>query len=86
MKIELKTAPKTFTEKEFIACFYDDENIFYEGLPEQYQKAIINKAVSYTHLRAHVTVIDLVCRLLLAKNKKKKTNILLLTPYYNTIY
>ncbi|HOE63525.1 MAG TPA: leucyl aminopeptidase family protein [Candidatus Sumerlaeota bacterium] len=43
MKIELKTAPKTFTEKEFIACFYDDENIFYEGLPEQYQKAIINK-------------------------------------------
>ena len=32
--------------------------------------------VSYTHLRAHETVLDLVCRLLLEKkkeNKKKKT-------------
>ena len=29
------------------------------------------KPVSYTHLRAHETVLDLVCRLLL---EKKKTN------------
>ena len=29
-------------------------------------------AVSYTHLRAHETVLDLVCRLLLEKTKKKK--------------
>eukprot|EP00657_Telonema_sp_P-1_P002318 TRINITY_DN15410_c0_g1_i1.p1 TRINITY_DN15410_c0_g1~~TRINITY_DN15410_c0_g1_i1.p1 ORF type:complete len:105 (-),score=60.74 TRINITY_DN15410_c0_g1_i1:21-335(-) len=29
--------------------------------------------VSYTHLRAHETVLDLVCRLLLEK-KKKRTN------------
>src|SRR5665811_2524338 len=29
-------------------------------------------AVSYTHLRAHETVLDLVCRLLLEKKKKKK--------------
>ena len=28
------------------------------------------KAVSYTHLRAHETVLDLVCRLLLEKKKK----------------
>ena len=27
--------------------------------------------VSYTHLRAHETVLDLVCRLLLEKNKQK---------------
>ena len=27
------------------------------------------RAVSYTHLRAHETVLDLVCRLLLEKNK-----------------
>ena len=27
------------------------------------------KAVSYTHLRAHETVLDLVCRLLLEKKK-----------------
>ena len=30
--------------------------------------------VSYTHLRAHETVLDLVCRLLLEKKKKKVTN------------
>eukprot|EP00657_Telonema_sp_P-1_P002427 TRINITY_DN15635_c0_g1_i1.p1 TRINITY_DN15635_c0_g1~~TRINITY_DN15635_c0_g1_i1.p1 ORF type:complete len:123 (-),score=35.16 TRINITY_DN15635_c0_g1_i1:59-427(-) len=30
------------------------------------------KPVSYTHLRAHETVLDLVCRLLLEKKKKIK--------------
>ena len=29
-------------------------------------------AVSYTHLRAHETVLDLVCRLLLEKKKQQK--------------
>ena len=29
-------------------------------------------AVSYTHLRAHKTVLDLVCRLLLEKKKTKQ--------------
>ena len=32
--------------------------------------------VSYTHLRAHETVLDLVCRLLLEKKKKEKNTIL----------
>ena len=32
------------------------------------------KAVSYTHLRAHETVLDLVCRLLLEKKKQKEKN------------
>ena len=36
--------------------------------------------VSYTHLRAHETVLDLVCRLLL--EKKKKTKILSNRPPY----
>ena len=31
-------------------------------------------AVSYTHLRAHETVLDLVCRLLLEKTKNKHNN------------
>ena len=35
-----------------------------EGIPYQ------TLAVSYTHLRAHETVLDLVCRLLLEKKKK----------------
>ena len=34
----------------------------------------IQEAVSYTHLRAHETVLDLVCRLLLAKKKPNHTN------------
>ncbi|WDT36346.1 hypothetical protein PVA38_08135 [Streptococcus pneumoniae D39] len=32
------------------------------------------RAVSYTHLRAHETVLDLVCRLLLEKKKHKYIN------------
>ena len=35
--------------------------------------AIWDTAVSYTHLRAHETVLDLVCRLLLEKKKNNKT-------------
>ena len=31
---------------------------------------MVNGPVSYTHLRAHETVLDLVCRLLLEKKKK----------------
>ena len=31
------------------------------------------KAVSYTHLRAHETVLDLVCRLLLEKKQRNYT-------------
>ena len=33
-------------------------------------------SVSYTHLRAHETVLDLVCRLLLEKKNKKNSCIL----------
>ena len=32
---------------------------------------VIDGPVSYTHLRAHETVLDLVCRLLLEKKKNK---------------
>ena len=35
--------------------------------------------VSYTHLRAHETVLDLVCRLLLEKKTSTRT-----IDYYNT--
>ena len=34
-------------------------------------------SVSYTHLRAHETVLDLVCRLLLEKKKQHKLNMYL---------
>src|SRR5664280_3597988 len=35
------------------------------------RRAVLRNPVSYTHLRAHETVLDLVCRLLLEKKKKK---------------
>ena len=35
------------------------------------QLRVYAEPVSYTHLRAHETVLDLVCRLLLEKKKKK---------------
>ena len=40
-----------------------------------YETKLKEEAVSYTHLRAHETVLDLVCRLLL---EKKKYNTLLI--------
>ena len=45
------------------------------ALSQSFEKAVYNKMrealapVSYTHLRAHETVLDLVCRLLLEKKK-----------------
>ena len=40
--------------------------------PEVNEAAPWAEAVSYTHLRAHETVLDLVCRLLLEKKKHKQ--------------
>ena len=44
------------------------------------------RPVSYTHLRAHETVLDLVCRLLLEKKKQKATYILISTPTHTELY
>ena len=57
--------------KGFPSVFIDNTvgyNHFKSGKMDEYG------AVSYTHLRAHETVLDLVCRLLLEtkKNNKKK--------------
>ena len=38
----------------------------------RYADCVCSETVSYTHLRAHETVLDLVCRLLLEKKKKKE--------------
>src|SRR5450756_2987926 len=40
----------------------------------RFNEFISKNPVSYTHLRAHETRHDLVCRLLLEKKKKKNTN------------
>src|SRR5660397_271979 len=41
------------------------------------------RAVSYTHLRAHETKANLVCRLLLEKKKKKKSDTDIRTIFTN---
>eukprot|EP00657_Telonema_sp_P-1_P009842 TRINITY_DN4075_c0_g1_i2.p1 TRINITY_DN4075_c0_g1~~TRINITY_DN4075_c0_g1_i2.p1 ORF type:complete len:304 (-),score=125.36 TRINITY_DN4075_c0_g1_i2:38-949(-) len=43
-----------------------------EGADNMAKEIYARGPVSYTHLRAHETVLDLVCRLLLEKKKKKK--------------
>src|SRR5664280_517247 len=42
----------------------------YYGMKQYDMAGTVYKSVSYTHLRAHETVLDLVCRLLLEKKKK----------------
>ena len=46
-----------------------EADLLLDGVP--IGDAIRSEAVSYTHLRAHETVLDLVCRLLLEKKKEK---------------
>ena len=57
-----------------------------DGMAIVYRKGL--PPVSYTHLRAHETVLDLVCRLLLEKKKKLNklitSNLHLTTTYITT--
>ena len=46
---------------------------------------IAHATVSYTHLRAHETVLDLVCRLLLEKTKKKRLTTYHMPRHYNDL-
>src|SRR5665811_1539301 len=65
-KIQM-VSPLTGDRDELIASL---GNIDF-GYPTRLYDAIASGPVSYTHLRAHETVLDLVCRLLLEKKKKK---------------
>ena len=56
-------------EEKFIV---DGLKIVEEGLNSSYKcEVVIVTPVSYTHLRAHETVLDIVCRLLLEKKKSQ---------------
>ena len=59
-----------FVKRIFVS--FDETGTSWTGHPLDPTEAVNRlKAVSYTHLRAHETVLDLVCRLLLEKKKKK---------------
>ena len=59
-----------------VRCRHDDDLPVVGGVGEGFLVAghPRGEAVSYTHLRAHETVLDLVCRLLLEKKKNYDTN------------
>ena len=59
----------------------DEELSFKQGIIV----ALLERSVSYTHLRAHETVLDLVCRLLLEKKKNKQYDLtrIIITLLYN---
>ena len=63
-------------EEDLIGLYKNSELVviptLYEAGSGPLYEAMRYKAVSYTHLRAHETVLDLVCRLLLEKKKNKK--------------
>ena len=56
---------KTELARALAGFLFDNENNLVRIDMSEYQ------AVSYTHLRAHETVLDLVCRLLLEKKKNQ---------------
>ena len=60
-------------ERVFYYITVMNENYPQPALPEGVGEGILRGMypVSYTHLRAHETVLDLVCRLLLEKKKTK---------------
>ena len=66
-------ATGTIVTRQFQPPRHPENFIFRISASDSIQAAmIVDEAVSYTHLRAHETVLDLVCRLLL--EKKTTTN------------
>ena len=62
------TGCKLFIGKPFVVSITNVFCNLFNGFP-----SVRMVAVSYTHLRAHETVLDLVCRLLLEKKKQNNT-------------
>eukprot|EP00825_Cyclidium_porcatum_P023496 TRINITY_DN2587_c0_g2_i6.p1 TRINITY_DN2587_c0_g2~~TRINITY_DN2587_c0_g2_i6.p1 ORF type:complete len:109 (-),score=26.64 TRINITY_DN2587_c0_g2_i6:9-335(-) len=83
----ISSAASDVYKRQFLYCsffsyfllFHDDHHIFFDFNPDVLEESGRKKCldrlshvpVSYTHLRAHETRHDLVCRLLLEKKKKK---------------
>ena len=65
------SAPSGAHKQPWTFCVVGDP-----GKKKQIREAAEEEAVSYTHLRAHETVLDLVCRLLLEKKNHQNTRAL----------
>src|SRR5660397_283905 len=73
----VRTPRSTALTEQEIHCQTESPGVavatFVKELPRYLQKTLdVTKPVSYTHLRAHETKANLVCRLLLEKKKKHK--------------
>ena len=69
----------TDPKAEDLSPFHDEKHkgwdvIAVKGAPDIVLDLCTQYPVSYTHLRAHETVLDLVCRLLLEKKQKTNTH------------
>src|SRR5450759_2527892 len=70
---ECSTPPETSigTARRMVSDVPWEGQVFVTTMPYQNRPSRPTRTVSYTHLRAHETRHDLVCRLLLEKKKKK---------------
>ena len=71
--------PSTLRHERFLACISSNEETAKNIIRKtarlaNYYNSKWYVPVSYTHLRAHETVLDLVCRLLLEKKKNNKSS------------
>ena len=57
-----------------VAIYYHEEDSHLMRFANSAISLNTNEPVSYTHLRAHETVLDLVCRLLLEQKKNTRSN------------
>ena len=73
--------PNAFMRPNSLPC--NVNNISEYWLYPFFQEILYINPVSYTHLRAHETVLDLVCRLLLEKKKKYKKKNLHINRHHN---
>ena len=58
---------RLYTDLPFLDRFGAAASDGFKGVEMRSPFEVAKEAVSYTHLRAHETVLDLVCRLLLEK-------------------
>ena len=61
--------------------FRQTGNLYIETAEKSHPDNPVYVPVSYTHLRAHETVLDIVCRLLLEKKKNNNINMIQFTHY-----